>query len=262
MDKDIQRQDIIDRYLLNEMSSDEKLNFEKEMESDTALKEYVETQKIIIEKIIEREKFKTFLKEVDSKEIKTAKIVSFKSIYSVLAAAAVLAGIIFLILQPTQYSNSKILSVYNFDFKNDITINTNNNGINVRGDECNIENLTSQECLTIKEALLLYDKKDYSKAAILFEKTLNPLEKNLVLDFYMAISQLKSGNIAKAIDNFYYLSKQDKYIYAIDSKYYLALAYIKDGKTKEAKKILHQLKKDYNKYSKPANEILRKLRWF
>jgi len=40
------------------------------------------------------------------------------------------------------------------------------------------------------------------------------------------------------------------------------LAYIKDGKTKEAKKILHQLKKDYNKYSKPANEILRKLRWF
>jgi hypothetical protein len=57
MEKEITRQEKIDAYLLNQMSSSERIEFESQIDSDLELKDKIRIQRMIVEEINDRESF-------------------------------------------------------------------------------------------------------------------------------------------------------------------------------------------------------------
>jgi len=75
--------------------------------------------------------------------------------------------------------------------------------------------------------------------------------------FYLGNAYLSAGNAKEAEYTFKnYLNKYKEF--TIESKWYLCLSLLKQGKREEANKILEELAKGNNNYSKEANAILSK----
>lgn len=256
MDQDISKQDLIDKYLQNEMSLSEKQDFEKEMQSDIDLRETVKMQKMIIDEIRQREGFLRILNKADKPII---------PMYTkVLAIAAIFIGLLILTFwQPCNYSNNTIFNKYFAVVP--VSIHQRQNiiyqGLTL-GEECEFDNLNDQECSEIKVAIILYKNKNFTQASVIFEKILNPLQKNYELSFYMTVSQLMSGRIRNGQNNLEVLCKVPSFIYHDKVIYYLALTYIKEGELSKARDLLRTIRKSGGEYSIEAEQILKKMRWF
>ena len=107
------------------------------------------------------------------------------------------------------------------------------------------------------QAFSAYDKKDYQRAADLFQQHLNAGPNEVVL-FYLAMAQIELGKPEAAETTL--TSYLETYAnYQEEARWYLALAKIKLGKTDEAKPLLNQLAETGFEYREKANEILVKI---
>lgn len=331
MDQSLKQQDRIDRYLLNEMTLEERKEFEIEMGTNFKLKESIELQRLII-KELKRQSLLSFFQNVEKKKAKSNSLIpagdeietsdfiieeehpsseavlensiseEYSSAHSysyynklkkyksrniaaskvikestahpaskkfyinnkwILAAAAVLIGVIFIIWQPHLSSNQSIYDSYAFAYTPDNLL-ISNSAINTRGDGVYFENFSSSENALISEAFQLYNEQDYNSAKLIFERVLRPRNRNIELLFYMSLAQLFSNDNEKAIENLIYLVAQNsnEYIFHNDYMYYLALAYIKNNQPRKARKILKVLVKNNEAYSSQARSILKTIRWF
>ncbi len=175
--------------------------------------------------------------------------------YFVAVAAALV--ILFLIWQPQKSSNETIFIAYAnpekayFDYGTSASRAT-------RG-------IKPQDYVLIAKSLGYFNSKEYSKAAEnlndIFNKT-----KDEEVQYYLAISLLKSGNIDDAIVLLMNLNKlidQNQDIkFTEEVPYFLSLAYIRNGEKGEAKELLNKLILSNNKYTDEAKEILKQIRWF
>jgi len=270
-------QDKIDRFLLNQMNSDEKKNFESHMDNNPGLKKTVDAQKLIVEEIKERESFMAILEEAEN----SAKLESNKSASSIkeekisnnkhktfqlnykwtLSIAAAIIGIAFIIWQPHKSSNQDIFNTYTLAYASSNILESDNT-IKTRGGNIFFENLNPTDNSKISEALNLYYNKEYGAAKAIFEQVLVPKEKNNELVLYMAICQLFSSDINNAINNLTYLSSLKNYVFKDQVNYYLALAYIKNNQISKARTVLSNIQKSDSEYATTAAEMLNKMRWF
>ena len=251
----LRTQDKIDSYLMFQMDQKESELFEHTMKENIDLFRRVEIQKII-KREIEKE---AFLNIIHSKNSST-KVHLFTG--RIIAVAAILIGVVFIIWQPHKSSNSKIFNTYAYVQPDLFYTLPGIQQENTRGDIL-YGGLNSQEIDEVKTAMDLFDAQQYAEAALLFEKILTPIDKNYDLALYMAVSELLSGKDNLALNNLILLSNlPSTYKFANQAKYYLALAYIHSNNLKEARIILNELSNSESINSKSAEEILSKLRWF
>lgn len=253
MDKELAQQDLIDRYLKGDMNSSERNDFEKLIKEDYEIRETIELQKLILEEIKQKESFDKIIKEGEKPTIPLFKVLSF-------SMAAVIIGI--LIWQPWFLSNDKIFNSYMtiLEIKDPREISYTSSDL--RGEECEYQNLTNDECVDVRIAIRHYEIGNFENASKIFESVLNPVRKNYELSLYMAISQLKSGKVDQCITTLNEISNSRNDSIKETANYYLALSYIHLGDLSTAKSILKSLINNKGEYSDRSNQILKKMRWF
>lgn len=254
MEKEITRQEKIDAYLLNQMSSSERIEFESQIDSDPELQEQIRIQRMIVEEINDRESFNYLLDKNRKKKI------TVKKTWRILSIAAVFTGLLgFFIIQPTTISNKSIYNTFSDIQPSRIELVRVEDPL--RGEEYVIPGLPMTDSEFAKDGLNYYEKNDYLKATIAFQK-IQDLKDYPELMIYHSIAQLKVGQTSEAINNLLYLSNLKDFKSLELSKYYLSLGYINAGKVLKARKILKNIVESKGEYSMRASEMLSNMRWF
>jgi hypothetical protein len=184
--------------------------------------------------------------------------------YATIAAIFIIG---FMIWQPNKLSNNELFAQYNseesiiqsIDYYNLAIISES--GGRIRGNEVLFQNYTNSETIVAMKAIELFKNNNYENSKKILTD-LNPRDKNNKLLLFLAISQLKTKEVNKAVSNLEHLSKIPNYEFADDVKLHLALGYINQNKKKKAKDLLEALVSTNNKYSNIAQEILNNMRWF
>lgn len=213
--------------------------------------------------------------EMSTESKKETKVISLWLKYSSVAAAIIVA---FIVWQPHKTSNEIIFNNYKSNFSK-ITDIDHNGGLDLRQLNLSLKNdlsrdfelfypvvkrdtsYTKQQSIAIFKAIEEIKKGEYTNAKLVLTE-INPKEDNRQVLFYLALAQLNSNEVEKAINNFNYLTNVAHYKFEIEVQFYLALGYIKKGELKKAKGILSSNLIQTSKFSSDANEILGKLRWF
>lgn len=244
----------MDAYLLNQMSSSERIEFESQLNSDPELQEDIRIQKMIVEEIIDRESFLSLLDQNKKKKVVTRKI------WRAISIAAVFTGLLgFFIIQPTTTSNNNIYLAFSDIQPGEIERVKVEDPL--RGEEYIIAGLPITDSEYGIKGLGYFENKDYINAAGSFQQIQN-IKAYPDLMLYMAISQLKSNQSSIAIINLEYLSNLKNFKSADLAKYYLSLGYINTGKVLKSRNVLKELVKAKGTYSTKASEMLSKMRWF
>lgn len=235
-------------YLSNEMPSDEKKIFEKQLQNDSQLNEsfkvYKETSQFLNTKFTqESASFKTNLKSISKNnfESETAlenknnvKVISFKPWqYAVAATIALFIGTFFFM----QNGEPSYLD-YNQHEEAAFT---------ERGEVAR----------NLKLAQDAFNTKEYKKSIPLFESVLT--ENSLPeIDYFYAIALLETNDFTKAEEVFLKL-KLGKSIYKDKANWYLGLSKLKQKKYDDCKEYLNQISVDDEDYNKAQN-LLKELK--
>ena len=237
--------ELIKRYLANELSNDERYAFELEMENDPFLKDAVDG-------------FENFAKEDTSFSIEKTEKELFQQIdqkvselkvdmnFFKYAAAACLVGIVAFstwrfILQKNGTIDEQAIYASNFKPL------TYPDGI-VRG-----ENDTTSS----SKAAELYEKEDYFGAVKMYEKLVAANPDNIKNNLFYAISLMATNQPKKAIDILSIITTSEEFHF--DINWYLALAYLKSKDLQNAQVYFQIIAKDDNYYQVQAKAILEKL---
>ena len=234
-----------ERYLANEISSEEKIIFEQRLQTDASFKEnlelYKETTQFLNTKFsAETVDFKENLKSVSNNYFKTissaekprkSKVFSLKSYYYAVVATLLIAfGAWFITQQSPNYSDYNQHETAIFMERNDSDEN-------------------------LKNAQDYFNNKEYEKAVQSFAK-LN-ISSSAELQYFYGISLIENSNFDKGELLLSNLSVGNS-IYKDKATWNLALSKLKQKKYNDCKKYLKQIPADAEDYDK-ARELLKKL---
>lgn len=214
-----------------------------------------------------RAELKEKLQNLESESTsRTAKLISLRPYLKAVGIAASII-LIFLVWQPQHSSDKKLFADYSNGLNNnsiaDFTqteLIKEQNGL--RGEEEHFRNYTYDETLQLLESIELVKQKRFENAKETFNRFRIKKEETPGLTLYLAIAQLNSDDLDEAIQNLEYLNKIPNFLYADETKFHLAFAYLKSGKRKKAKELLNQLANNKNKFTEQASQTLKKIRWF
>ena len=243
--------DLIEAYLRNEMNGKERKNFETKLAENADLRKEFDLHKEVHSTLGQpgEHAFRRVLDEiandwqdrpsVDPKPAEQKRRLSIR-IMSIAATAAILLGAIFWLFKPTDGD------VFSRHFEPYAMVLT----------ERAPEKMTSEGVL-VAEAIKRYDSGNYSDAAASFETLaeLNPGALSYL--FYAGVSHLASGDTGSAIVIFKSLVEMPDHLLIEQSRWYLALAYMKSGNSELARSTLEEIGPDAYKY-KEAQDILQK----
>lgn len=92
-----------------------------------------------------------------------------------------------------------------------------------------------------KQALVLYDNKQYAEAITYLNKVVENKPGNTLAVFLRGISYLAMDSTAMAEQDFNLIVAQESNLFKEQAQWYLALGYLKQGKTTEARELLYEL---------------------
>ncbi len=224
------RQDQIDRYILDELSEEERIVFEKEIEKDESLRQEVELMEHIanaFQRKCEKDALEE-LKDLSSIEAleemlsSSPKRIAAKNkslIISILSAAAAILIFLYIGFTP-KYSSEQLFAEYYLPEQFEI--------LPGRGDR-------------------------------------SPEEKQNELLFTETIELLENNKLSQATDHLIYLSSLSGFKYKEEAEWALALIYLKKDQRKEAQKVLLQMIETNSYYAEEAKKVVEKLKkrkWF
>jgi len=262
------KQDIIDRYLLDNMDENESAAFEKQLAEDSELRKETELTRLILSAIREEgeqaafEAMKTVPKETFYKLLTSPQPATGFSrqrmIYLTLSAAA--ACIILLLLYTgftPRYSSEQLFAQY-YQVQPYETVP-------VRGGF----DLSPDEREWIRQAEIFYRQADYVNALALYNRLFAQRAEQEALPaevvFYAAICRFETEDLSGAIEILEEIVSDGTSDYQDDACWNLALAYLKDGQRKKAAEYLEQLRYKESDYTDKAGELTNKLKekkWF
>jgi tetratricopeptide (TPR) repeat protein len=232
---------IFENYLSNELSAEEKINFEKQLAEDTELASAFEIFKELNLHLenkfgneMELKAFKKNLKSVSKEHFKAkkSKVVAFKPWqYTIAASVAVLVGLfVFQNINPSfdDYNNPEMAT---FIERGDVNEN-------------------------LKLAQDAFNTKNYKTAIPYFEGVLK-VNKTPEIQYFYAISLLEDNQFQKAESNLSEL-KSGTSIYKTKAAWYLALSKLKQKDYKSCKEILLTISDDFEDYDQ-VQELLNEL---
>ena len=232
---------VFDQYLANEMSSEETVNFEKQLAEDqelaTAFEIFKELHLHLENKFGTEKEFKAFKKNIESIskkhfKAKKPKVVAFKPWQYVIAASiAILVGLfVFQNINPSfdDYNNPEVAT---FTERGDVNEN-------------------------LKLAQDAFNAKNYKTAIPHFEAVLK-VNKSPEIQYFYAVSLLEENQFQKAETNLSEL-KSGTSIYKNKATWYLALSKLKQKDYDSCKEILLTIPDDFEDYDQ-VQELLNEL---
>lgn len=232
---------VFDQYLANEMSDEEKINFEKQLTEDTelatAFEIFKELHLHLENKFGTETEFKAYKKNIESiskKHFKTkkTKVVDLRAWhYAVAASVTILVGLfVFQNINPSfdDYNNPETATFIE------------------RGDVNK----------SLKSAQDAFNAKNYKKAIPHFE-VVRKNNKSPEIQYFYAISLLEDNQFPKAETNFLDL-KWGTSIYKDKATWYLALLKLKQKDYRSCKQILLTIPDNYEDYEQ-VQELLNEL---
>ncbi len=238
---------LIEKYLLNTLSKEERVLFDKLYLEDDSFKVEVEFQQDLKKAITKKdqEDFKKLIESIENNVSEIQNKNNIKSFYKWFIAASLILffGITFFVQFKNQYNPEVIFEENFIPYKN--VIYPINRGAETNGQDLKIL------------AFLAYEKGNYSKAVDLFTELYEQTNEPYYL-FYKANALLKMDKAEEAIPVLKeHLKSKDTL--KDKSNWYLALAYIKVADTKKAKELLNRIsEKELYNYKK-AKKILKKM---
>ena len=232
---------LFENYLSNELSAEEKINFEKQLVEDPEFAQAFEIFKELhlhLENKFRNEQelkaFKKNLKSISKGHFKTKKpkVVAFKPWqYAIAASAAILVGLfVFQNINPSfeDYNNPEMAT---FIERGDVNEN-------------------------LKLAQDAFNAKNY-KAAIPYFEAILKVNKSPEIQYFFAVSLLEDNQFQKAETNLSEL-KSGTSIYKNKATWYLALSKLKQEEYKSCKEILLTIPDDFEDYDQ-VQELLNEL---
>lgn len=240
----------IEAYLDDELSSSDKLAFEKEIAEDSNLRNEVDLHKSLQSELSEdvlnlKEKLRNInsgAKETDKSSGKQAKIL--RLVMRSVAVAAILGlGIFFL---PQLFNESIAPEGLYASYYEPYPM-----ALNQRSAD------GSQETISLNEAVKNYTQKDYGKASIQFEE-LNKLEPDDVYLLYKANAEQAQGNLNEALNIYEGIIANGNEKYIQQAQWFKSLILINKGDLEEVKSFINSLSSEHYK-SEELEQILKVL---
>ena len=246
MDKKIE---LIEKYLMGEMSIKEQIEFEESMRNDTELMKEFLFRKDINEAIKEkdvielRDKLEDIGDSIDFTKKKNFPIYTYSSVAAVLVLLIVLASKYF-----NPFNKMEHKEIYETYYQIYPSINENRSLNDSELDQ------------NIFYAFNYYKENKYDKAVEYFRKVFEEDSTNVLCQFYLAISLIEEGEIDEAEEYMIDLTLKQNHLFWEQSHWYLALIYIKEGKTDTAKGFLNKIVDEDMANKSEAKLILRSIK--
>lgn len=213
---------ITEKYLNNQLSEKEKVNFEKTIAGNNELNNlFIEHQNAIV--AIEIYSIKKELNQL-FQENANPKIMTLKSWNKKIGIAASLIVLLsisyFFFMQKP--ASQKLYDTYFYK------------------DEGLPITMGNSEKNDFNDAMNTYKKDDYSSASVQFQKLLNQKPTNDTLQYYTAMSYLNNNNFENSEILLKKVTKNNNSHFKSDSYYFLSLIALKNNKITEAKSYLEK----------------------
>jgi tetratricopeptide (TPR) repeat protein len=245
----------VDRYLDGVMSVDEQFWFEKELQHDADLQEEVKLQKNLQKMLAEKEvleleseldviyqqtyhPWKTTISSV-SRNIKES-----LTKYTVVAASIALI----IIMSVTFFSRrgSTNADIYNAHFQPaEISMIFRASAEEVNSD--------------LRNAMTMYENKEYGKAIQLFEKVLAEDKSRIGLNLYSGISHMEIEEYAEANKSFQKVIDHQANAFIESAEWYLGLCYLKTNENEKATEVFEEIVERDGYFKKDARKIIKEL---
>lgn len=250
MKNQINYSEFIERYLDGEMTGQELIWFEKELDSNEWLQKEMNLRKKVNQAILDENSMKyrdkledayaAYMNGGDISPTRKRKfIVAGSVIISVLAAV-----ILVLNLTGKQYTNEQLFNRYYKAYEPNMTFRSGDNGMD--GD--------------LVQAMQFYENKNYTEALKLFESILQNDPSRVGINFYSGVSRMEIKEFELAGKSFGKVINDRYNMYIEQAEWYLSLCYIVTEQDDKAIHLLEKIIDDNGYYQKEARKILKKLR--
>jgi tetratricopeptide (TPR) repeat protein len=234
----------VEKYLLDELSEEERSAFEKIAQEDQDLKRRIDEHRVLIDglrKGFNRE-LKHMLREEESKiqpteARKKERFLSLRNPWMIAASVSLLlvAGVVFL-----PWNNVSGEAIYDKYYQT----------------YPNILNPVTRSGQPEKSGFWYYEAADYKNALMKFEQDLSKNPDHPGLNFYAGISQIELQQYRAALASLHKVVKADDAALSKPALWYIALVNLKTGRKKAASKALKTLSAGEDTYARKASEIL------
>ena len=236
-----EEQEMFEKFLLDQMDTNEKEQFKKKLDNDLKLSENFEQFKIMFRAVEEdglRAKFETFHSEI-KEEATTLKPARLFQKYNLIIAASValliVVGSAYLYLNITNSNKTLYKKYYSVDPGLPTVMGNNNN-------------------YDFYKAMVDYKQGKYDTAIKTWESLLTTKPQNDTLNYFLGAAYFASKNENRAVSFFETVSENKQSYFYDDSQFYLGLIALKEGQQQKAKVHFELSQTD------KSNEILEELK--
>jgi len=240
--------DLIEKYLMNEMSVREQVEFEESLRSDPELMKEFLLRKDINDAIIEEDiiGLRNNLNEIVNIQPTFVKKINNPFIYSAIAAVIILIVVIanIYIFPLGQMDKNEVFQSYYTAYPAIMSFRS-------PVDQTEIEKI-------LYEAFNYYDDGKYGMASKYFKQVLEKDSTNYMSQFYLSICEIEKNNLSEAEEYLNDLILKKNHILWEQSHWYLALVYLKQNEIIKAENILKKIVNE-NMTQKPDAEFILKI---
>jgi tetratricopeptide (TPR) repeat protein len=237
--------DWIEKYLMNEMSVREQIEFEESLRTNPDLMKEFLLRRRINDAITEDDilNLRQNLNHIFNPQ--TSKL--NKRIYVYSAAAAILVFVIVLsgifLHQDKQIEKNSLFAAH----------------YSVYPAMMSFRSLSDQNDTTklMYEAFNYYNEREYDSAAVYFKMVLEKDATNTMSQFYLSVCEIENNNLIEAEEYLSDLIQKKNHIFWEQSNWYLALVYLKQNEFDRATSVLRKVVQE-NMTQKPDAEIILK----
>ncbi len=235
-----EEQEMFEKFLLDQMDSNEKERFKKKLDNDLKLLENFEQFKIMFRAVEEdglRAKIEEFHSEIEDENTSILPMRYFRKYNYIIAASIALlvaigGGYLF-------FGNNSNKALYKKYYSVDPGLPT------VMGESSNYE---------FYKGMVDYKQGKYNAAIEIWENLLVNKAGNDTLNYFLGAAYLATDNQSKALPFFEQVSTNKQSFFYNDSQFYLGLIALKDGQSQKAKTHFELSKTD------KSHEILEQLK--
>ncbi|QQS50600.1 MAG: tetratricopeptide repeat protein [Bacteroidota bacterium] len=251
MAKELDYTQFIERYLQQEMSPAEKVWFEKELQGNSLLQDellfYRKVNQVLAEK--ELVDFKLQLDAIHREIIQTSVggqhyIRQYRKKINLLAGSVMAASVVLSLYFPNRKISDQ--NLYNRYFE------PASFSVSYRD--------ASEQDRMLKEAMQLYESKQYSEAISHFEKIMIIEPNKYGINLYAGIAHMELAQYPQAILRFNTILTQDYGPFSESASWYLGLCYLYSNEKTKAKNLFEGLMQSDGYYKRDAHRILKHMK--
>jgi len=241
---------LIEKYLMNELSVWEQVKFEEELRSNPELMREFQLRRNINVAILEDKEvtdLRNMLDDVMNDEPVVKKTSRNLCFYSAVAAMIILCLVVGdkIFFSNQTFSSKEAYEQYYSVYPPVI-------GFRSPADQSGIES-------SLYDGFYKYNENNFEQAANYFKQVVEKDSSNYMGQFYLAVCKIETNNLNEAEKYLVGLVSENNHIFWEQSHWYLAMLYLKGKKTDQARSVLNKMVQENMTRKSQANHILKSL---